>query len=57
MIEHPNSLLLHHCLQAANAGDRQTLREGEETVEAEAVARPPLAGPGVRENRPARRFS
>jgi len=26
MIEHPNSLLLHHCLQAANAGDRQTLR-------------------------------
>lgn len=26
MIEHPNSLLLHHCLQAANHGDRQTLR-------------------------------
>lgn len=26
MIEHPNSLLLHHCLQAANAGDRETLR-------------------------------
>ena len=26
MFEHPNSLLLHHCLQAANAGDRQTLR-------------------------------
>ena len=26
MIEHPNSLLLHHCLQAASAGDRQTLR-------------------------------
>jgi ketosteroid isomerase-like protein len=26
MIEHPNSLLLHHCLQAANLGDRQTLR-------------------------------
>lgn len=26
MIEHPNSLLLHHCLQAANAGDRHTLR-------------------------------
>lgn len=26
MIEHPNSLLLHHCMQAANAGDRQTLR-------------------------------
>ena len=26
MIEHPNSLLLHHCLQAANSGDRQTLR-------------------------------
>ena len=26
MIEHPNSLLLHHCLQAAAAGDRQTLR-------------------------------
>lgn len=25
MIEHPNALLLHHCLQAANAGDRQTL--------------------------------
>lgn len=27
MIEHPNSLLLHHCLQAANLGDRDTLRE------------------------------
>jgi ketosteroid isomerase-like protein len=26
MIEHPNSLLVHHCLQAANEGDRQTLR-------------------------------
>jgi len=26
MIEHPNSLLLHHCLQAASVGDRQTLR-------------------------------
>jgi ketosteroid isomerase-like protein len=26
MIEHPNSLLLHHCLQAANSGDQQTLR-------------------------------
>jgi ketosteroid isomerase-like protein len=26
MIEHPNSLLMHHCLQAANEGDRQTLR-------------------------------
>lgn len=26
MTEHPNSLLLHHCLQAANAGDRETLR-------------------------------
>lgn len=26
MIEHPNSLLLHHCLQAASAGDRHTLR-------------------------------
>jgi len=26
MIEHPNSLLMHHCLQAANAGDRKTLR-------------------------------
>ena len=26
MIEHPNSLLLHHCIQAANAGDRHTLR-------------------------------
>ncbi len=26
MIEHPNSLLVHHCLQAANAGDRHTLR-------------------------------
>jgi ketosteroid isomerase-like protein len=26
MIEHPNSLLLHQCLQAANVGDRQTLR-------------------------------
>ncbi len=25
MIEHPNSLLVHHCLQAANEGDRQTL--------------------------------
>jgi ketosteroid isomerase-like protein len=26
MIEHPNSLLLHLCLQAAKDGDRQTLR-------------------------------
>ncbi len=26
MIQHPNSLLVHHCLQAANAGDGQTLR-------------------------------
>jgi ketosteroid isomerase-like protein len=26
MIEHPNSLLVHHCLQAASEGDRQTLR-------------------------------
>jgi ketosteroid isomerase-like protein len=26
MFKHPNSLLLHQCLQAANAGDRQTLR-------------------------------
>ena len=26
MIEHPNSLLVHHCLQAANEGDRPTLR-------------------------------
>ena len=26
MIEHPNSLLVHHCLQAAKEGDRQTLR-------------------------------
>jgi ketosteroid isomerase-like protein len=26
MIEHPNSFLVHHCLQAANVGDRQTLR-------------------------------
>lgn len=26
MIEHPNSLLMHHCLQAASEGDRQTLR-------------------------------
>jgi uncharacterized protein len=26
MIEHPNALLVHQCLQAANAGDRQTLR-------------------------------
>jgi ketosteroid isomerase-like protein len=26
MIEHPNSLLMHHCLQAAKNGDRQTLR-------------------------------
>ena len=26
MFEHPNSLLLHQCLQAANAGDRETLR-------------------------------
>lgn len=25
MFEHPNSLLLHQCLQAANVGDRQTL--------------------------------
>lgn len=26
MIEHPNSLLMQHCLQAANDGDGQTLR-------------------------------
>jgi ketosteroid isomerase-like protein len=26
VIEHPNSFLVHHCLQAANEGDRQTLR-------------------------------
>jgi len=26
MIEHPNSLLIHHCLQAAHVGDRETLR-------------------------------
>lgn len=26
MIDHPNALLVHQCLQAANAGDRQTLR-------------------------------
>ena len=26
MIEHPNSLLVHQCLQAANVGDRQTLK-------------------------------
>lgn len=26
MIDHPNSLLVHHCLQAANEGDRLTLR-------------------------------
>ena len=26
MIEHPNSLLVHHCLQAAKEGDRHTLR-------------------------------
>lgn len=26
MIQHPNALLVHQCLQAANAGDRQTLR-------------------------------
>ncbi len=26
MIDHPNSLLLHQCLQAASDGDRQTLR-------------------------------
>lgn len=26
MTEHPNSLLLHHCLQAVGAGDRETLR-------------------------------
>ena len=26
LTEHPNSLLLHHCLQAANTGDRGTLR-------------------------------
>lgn len=26
MIEHPNALLVHHLIQAANAGDRQTLR-------------------------------
>lgn len=27
MIEHPNSLLVYHCLQAASEGDRDTLRE------------------------------
>lgn len=26
MIEHPNALLLHHAMQAASVGDRQTLR-------------------------------
>lgn len=26
MIQHPNALLVHQCLQAANDGDRQTLR-------------------------------
>ena len=26
MAEHPNSLLVHHCLQAVSAGDRETLR-------------------------------
>lgn len=26
MIQHPNALLVHQCLQAANVGDRQTLR-------------------------------
>lgn len=26
MIQHPNSLLVHHCLQAANDGDGHTLR-------------------------------
>lgn len=26
MIDHPNSLLVHHCLQAANEGDLYTLR-------------------------------
>jgi ketosteroid isomerase-like protein len=26
MIEHPNMLLVHHCLQAASDGDHQTLR-------------------------------
>ena len=26
MIQHPNAFLVHQCLQAANAGDRQTLR-------------------------------
>jgi len=26
MSQHPNALLVHQCLQAANAGDRQTLR-------------------------------
>ena len=26
MIGHPNSLLVHQCLQAANDGDRETLR-------------------------------
>ena len=26
MIQHPNALLVHQCLQAANAGDRQALR-------------------------------
>lgn len=26
MTGHPNSLLIHHCLQAARAGDRHTLR-------------------------------
>jgi ketosteroid isomerase-like protein len=26
MVEHPNALLVHHCLQAASSGDRDTLR-------------------------------
>ena len=26
MIAHPNALLIHHAIQAANAGDRETLR-------------------------------
>ncbi len=26
MVEHPNSLLLHQCIQAVSDGDRQTLR-------------------------------
>lgn len=45
MIEHPNSLLLHHCLQAANAGDRHTLRAlWSEDIVWQVKGRSPWAG-------------